>query len=153
MSRLLGSRCVEDGPKWHLVYCADCLNWSWAVHQQWTVGDLRILPVLPIPSACNPQVLKRGGLEDENIIVMMADDIARHAFNPYPGKLFNKPGGPDVYQGVPKDYTGSEVNAANVLKVGTFGILWYLTLETCWEGVPEILFEFHFGQKISASAL
>ena len=33
---------------------------------------------------------------------MMADDIANNPLNPHPGKIFNKPGGQDVYEGVPK---------------------------------------------------
>lgn len=60
------------------------------------------------------QILKRGGLKDENIVVFMYDDIAFNTENPYPGKIINKPDGPDVYQGVPKDYTGSEVTVSNL---------------------------------------
>ena len=48
------------------------------------------------------QILKRGGLKDENIIVFMYDDIAYDSENPRPGTLINRPDGPDVYQGVPK---------------------------------------------------
>ena len=33
---------------------------------------------------------------------MMADDIAHNPLNPHPGKIFNQPGGSDVYEGVPK---------------------------------------------------
>nr|XP_043628352.1 vacuolar-processing enzyme-like [Erigeron canadensis] len=59
------------------------------------------------------QVLKRGGLKDENIIVFMYDDIANNLDNPLPGVIINHPKGSDVYAGVPKDYTGKSVNAAN----------------------------------------
>lgn len=48
------------------------------------------------------QILKNGGLKDENIIVFMYDDIAYNSENPYKGKIINKPDGPDVYEGVPK---------------------------------------------------
>ncbi|PIO76231.1 peptidase C13 family protein [Teladorsagia circumcincta] len=48
--------------------------------------------------------LKRHGLADENIIVMMYDDIAKNQQNPYPGKMFNKPHGDDVYKGLKIDY-------------------------------------------------
>ncbi|XLT25466.1 hypothetical protein HN873_056758, partial [Arachis hypogaea] len=48
------------------------------------------------------QVLKKGGLKDENIIVFMYDDIANNTQNPKPGTIINKPNGPDVYKGVPK---------------------------------------------------
>lgn len=34
-------------------------------------------------------------------MVMMANDIAGNYQNPHPGKIFNSPGGPDVYDGVP----------------------------------------------------
>ena len=47
------------------------------------------------------QVLRKGGLDDDHIVVMMADDLAQNYLNPHPGKLFNKPGGEDVYEGVP----------------------------------------------------
>lgn len=48
------------------------------------------------------QILKRGGLEDENIIVFMYDDIASNPENPRPGVIINRPNGTDVYRGVPK---------------------------------------------------
>ena len=38
----------------------------------------------------------------------MFDDIANSEDNPIPGKIFNRPNGPDVYAGVPKDYTGTD---------------------------------------------
>lgn len=37
--------------------------------------------------------------------------------NPTPGVIINRPGGPDVYKGVPKDYTGDDVTPENFLKV------------------------------------
>lgn len=48
------------------------------------------------------QVLKKGGLKDENIVVFMFDDIAHHRENPRPGTIINHPQGGDVYKGVPK---------------------------------------------------
>ncbi|KAK7395748.1 hypothetical protein VNO78_16315 [Psophocarpus tetragonolobus] len=48
------------------------------------------------------QVLKNGGLKDENIIVFMYDDIAHNPLNPNRGIIINKPNGTDVYKGVPK---------------------------------------------------
>uniref|UniRef100_A0A2N9H3Q4 Legumain prodomain domain-containing protein n=1 Tax=Fagus sylvatica TaxID=28930 RepID=A0A2N9H3Q4_FAGSY len=63
------------------------------------------------------QILKKGGLKDENIIVFMYDDIAFHKSNPRPGVIINKPDGDDVYEGVPKDYTGDHVNAKNFYAV------------------------------------
>jgi legumain len=63
------------------------------------------------------QVLVNGGMEPSRIVVMMADDIAHHLLNPYPGQVFNCPGCPDVYSGTSIDYRGPDVNASNVLAV------------------------------------
>lgn len=62
-------------------------------------------------------VLHGHGIPDENIVVMMYDDIANNSANPYPGKLYNKPHGKDVYAGVPKDYVGRDVTPDNFLKI------------------------------------
>jgi len=48
------------------------------------------------------QLLRKGGLKEENIIVFMYDDIASNVENPRPGVIINKPDGGDVYEGVPK---------------------------------------------------
>uniref|UniRef100_A0A0D9XPX9 Legumain prodomain domain-containing protein n=1 Tax=Leersia perrieri TaxID=77586 RepID=A0A0D9XPX9_9ORYZ len=63
------------------------------------------------------QIVKRGGLKDENIVVMMYDDIANNPSNPHKGVIINKPKGGNVYPGVPKDYTGNNVNKKNFLAV------------------------------------
>nr|CAD7462459.1 unnamed protein product [Timema tahoe] len=65
------------------------------------------------------QLLHSNGIPDENIIVMMYDDIAYSNENPTPGVIVNYPNGTNVYQGVPKDYTGKAVTPEvflNVLK-------------------------------------
>ena len=36
----------------------------------------------------------------ENIITMVQDDLANNFMNPHPGRLYNKPGGPNVYKDV-----------------------------------------------------
>lgn len=38
------------------------------------------------------QLLKSGGLPDDQIITFVYDDIAHDIKNPYPGQLYNKPG-------------------------------------------------------------
>ncbi|XP_058104586.1 vacuolar-processing enzyme [Magnolia sinica] len=63
------------------------------------------------------QLLKKGGLKDENIVVFMHDDIATSEFNPRPGVIINHPQGEDVYAGVPKDYTKEQVNTKNLYAV------------------------------------
>ncbi|KAL7112212.1 hypothetical protein ACP275_05G137900 [Erythranthe tilingii] len=63
------------------------------------------------------QILKRGGLKDENIVVFMYDDIANNEENPRPGVIINSPHGEDVYKGVPKDYVGDDVTVDNFFAV------------------------------------
>ncbi|KAJ9147760.1 hypothetical protein P3X46_029883 [Hevea brasiliensis] len=63
------------------------------------------------------QLLRKGGLKEENIIVFMYDDIAKNELNPRPGIIINHPQGEDVYAGVPKDYTGEHVTAKNLYAV------------------------------------
>ncbi|XP_075231671.1 legumain-like [Lycorma delicatula] len=62
-------------------------------------------------------IVRRHGIPRENIITMMYDDIARNERNPFPGKIFNKPGGPNVYKGVHIDYRGKDVSVQNFLNV------------------------------------
>jgi len=64
--------------------------------------------------ACHAyQLMKKSGIPESNIILMMADDVASSSRNPFRGKLFNKPDphGPgwDVYDGCKIDYRGSIV--------------------------------------------
>ncbi|XP_058227716.1 vacuolar-processing enzyme isoform X1 [Rhododendron vialii] len=63
------------------------------------------------------QILRKGGLKDENIIVFMYDDIAFSEHNPRPGIIINRPQGEDVYEGVPKDYTGHDASINNLFAV------------------------------------
>ena len=62
-------------------------------------------------------MLHGGGVPDERIVVMVYDDIANNPDNPRPGTLINSPTGPDVYAGMPTDYSGKEVTADNFLAV------------------------------------
>ncbi|GBN35079.1 Legumain [Araneus ventricosus] len=63
------------------------------------------------------QILKKHGIPDERIIVLMKDDIANNEQNPTPGIVINHPKGKDVYKGVLKDYTGEAVTPKNFLAV------------------------------------
>lgn len=65
------------------------------------------------------QTLVSSGMDAANIIVMMMDDIANNSQNPFPGQLFNKPDGQDVYAGVQIDYRGHDVTPKNFLAVLT----------------------------------
>jgi glycosylphosphatidylinositol transamidase (GPIT) subunit GPI8 len=48
------------------------------------------------------QILQKGGVKKENIVVFMYDDIAHNILNPRPGVIINHPKGANVYDGVPK---------------------------------------------------
>nr|CAB3447373.1 unnamed protein product [Digitaria exilis] len=63
------------------------------------------------------QILRKGGLKEENIVVFMYDDVANSALNPRRGVIINHPESEDVYAGVPKDYTGDQVTAKNFYAV------------------------------------
>ena len=68
--------------------------------------------------ACHAyQILKKHGIPDERIVVMMYDDIAYNEENPTPGIIINHPNGSDVYHGVPKDYTKETVTPQNFLNI------------------------------------
>ena len=56
---------------------------------------------------------------------MMFDDIANSVENPVPGKIFNRPNGPDVYAGVPKDYTGTRLDV-NLIYINFHPTFFYL---------------------------
>ncbi|CAM9822982.1 unnamed protein product [Lampetra fluviatilis] len=68
--------------------------------------------------ACHAyQIVHKAGVPDERVIVMMYDDIADSDENPTKGIIINKPKGPDVYSGVPKDYIGENVTPQVFLSV------------------------------------
>jgi len=60
---------------------------------------------------------KLGGFPEENVIVMIYNDIVNNSENPIPGKLFNEPGGVDVYGDIKVSYSGDQVTAQNFLNV------------------------------------
>lgn len=62
-------------------------------------------------------IVHSHGIPKEQIVVMMFDDIAYNTNNPIKGNIINRPGGPNLYPGVNKDYVGMEVNANVFLKV------------------------------------
>ncbi|CAI5458905.1 unnamed protein product [Closterium sp. Yama58-4] len=47
--------------------------------------------------------------------VCHAYQLLRRNGNPHPGTIINRPDGPDVYHGVPKDYTGRHVTVNNFI--------------------------------------
>ncbi|PIA50116.1 hypothetical protein AQUCO_01300690v1 [Aquilegia coerulea] len=95
-------RSEESGTRWALLV-AGSNGWGNYRHQS---------------DVCHAyQLLIKGGLKEENIVVMMYDDIANSESNPRPGVIINHPEGEDVYAGVPKDYTGEQVTAKNLFAV------------------------------------
>jgi legumain len=68
------------------------------------------------------QLAHKAGIPDEHIIVMHYDDLANSPSNPFPGKIYNEIYDPqgenwNVYEGVPKDYTGRNCNLKNFMAV------------------------------------
>lgn len=63
------------------------------------------------------QLLKSNGIPERNIILMMYDDIAYNPKNPHPGVIINELNGPNVYEGVVKDYTSKNVTIENFFNV------------------------------------
>jgi legumain len=49
--------------------------------------------------------------------MMSYDDVANDSENPFPGQLFNKPNGPDVYKGCNIDYKAADVTPENFLSI------------------------------------
>ncbi|KAL1344911.1 hypothetical protein HN51_018712 [Arachis hypogaea] len=89
---------VEEGTRWAILIAGSNGYWNYR-HQA---------------DVCHAyQLLRKGGLKEENIIVFMYDDIAFNEENPRPGVIINSPHGDDVYKGVPKDYVGGDVTVNN----------------------------------------
>ncbi|CAG2102519.1 unnamed protein product, partial [Medioppia subpectinata] len=97
-----GLPTASNGQKW-VVLCAGSRGWG-------NYGDQAI-----VYRAYH--LFKAYGIPESNLIVMHYDDIANNSQNPTPGIVVNDIGGPDVYKGVPKDYTGKDVNPQTFLKV------------------------------------
>lgn len=69
------------------------------------------------------RTVKRLGIPDSNIILMLADDVACNPRNPYPAEVFNNDDHIlDVYgTNVEVDYRGHEVTVENFMRVLTGG--------------------------------
>ncbi len=70
------------------------------------------------------RTVKRLGIPDSNIILMLADDMACNARNAFPGKVYANAGRQlDLYgsqgEGVEVDYRGYEVSVESFLRVLT----------------------------------
>jgi len=98
------------------IACAE--NWAVIV-----VGSKGFMNYRHHADGCHAyHILKKGGVPESNIILMMQDDVANAEENPYPGQLFNKPTdsgtpGVDVYKGCKPTYTGNQVTGKLFLDV------------------------------------
>lgn len=65
--------------------------------------------------------MKRLGIPDSNIILMLADDVACNARNKFPGCIYSSAGRTlDLYgDNIEVDYRGYEVTVENFLRVLT----------------------------------
>ena len=101
-------KSMADGGNTWVVLVAGSTGWDNYRHQS---------------SVCKAyQLAHRAGVPDERIITFMMDDIANNTRNPFPGQIFNElyvEGGDNfnVYEGVVKDYVGSQATAKNLVKV------------------------------------
>ncbi|CAG2163271.1 unnamed protein product [Oppiella nova] len=93
---------VDNSNKW-VVLCSGSNGWG-------NYGDQAI-----VYRAYH--LFRSYGIPEDHIIVFHYDDIAYNSENPTPGVVINEIGGPNVYKGVPKDYTGEDVNPKTFLKV------------------------------------
>ena len=67
------------------------------------------------------RTVKRLGIPDSNIILMLADDVACNARNKFPGCVYHSSGRTlDLYgDNIEVDYRGNEVTVENFLRVLT----------------------------------
>lgn len=63
------------------------------------------------------QLLKRQGWDDDHIILVMRDDLAYHANNPYPGEIYASVGGENLYQDVKLDYRADTISTADICSI------------------------------------
>jgi phosphatidylinositol glycan class K len=79
---------------------------------------------VPTTKICRYRTVKRLGIPDSNIILMLADDAACNSRNHFPGCVFaNRGHALDLYGGnIEVDYRGYEVTVQNFLRLLT-GVL------------------------------
>ena len=83
---------IASADNWAVLVCGSNGYWNYRHH-----ADI----------AHAYQIVKKGGIAEDHIITMMYNDVPfDEKNNPYPGKLYNRPGddSPDVYEGVVIDY-------------------------------------------------
>lgn len=63
------------------------------------------------------QLLKEHGYTDDNIILILADDIAGNSSNPYQGEIRVAPGGENLYHDVEIDYMLKDINGEDFCNI------------------------------------
>jgi hypothetical protein len=63
------------------------------------------------------QLLRRAGVPDDRIILIVADDLAHAPENPSPGTVQQSEGGPNLYDAVSIDYDLDDLNADDVVDI------------------------------------
>lgn len=85
------------------------------------------------------RMLKSNGLDDDHILLVSEDDIARHSMNPTPGRILPPEGDGNLYENVTVDHKPSEVGLSELSD--------FLTAETSFRsGVYDNLFVYWAGQ-------
>jgi hypothetical protein len=64
------------------------------------------------------QMLREGGIDDDHIVLILADDIANDSENELPGTVRNEPSGENLYMNVKVDY-GLEVTTDDLTNILT----------------------------------
>ena len=60
------------------------------------------------------KMLKDNGMDDDHIVLVSEDDIARHPNNPTPGRILPPKGDGNLYEGVTVDYKPSEIGLSKL---------------------------------------
>ncbi len=63
------------------------------------------------------QMLKRHGMPDDHIILIMADDLADNPLNPTPGQVVNERGGENLYHDIELDYCIDSLRPADLYNI------------------------------------
>ena len=66
---------------------------------------------------CMYQLLKQHGYQDDHIVLICQDDLARHANNPYQGQLYVSVNGTNVYEASAIDYRLSDLRPADIADI------------------------------------
>ncbi len=115
---------------------ATLANWNWQVQQQQIFddgatgieyADLHRQQALLIAGSSGwgnyrhqadvlymYQLLKQNGYSDDDIVLIVADDIAHHASNPFPGVVRVSPTGTNLYQDVVVDYDINQLHPDDI---------------------------------------